>query len=314
MKPLKPPPVWTDDDLSREVDRAKQTFRKERLAEPLALWRSTHKRFSQVFARLFATYGVADPSRLSKNALASIFRDRDLATAFRHLAGPPISEDDLRVLAETTLAPSRLAVDEEAARRVIATILESIDSMRFPWLDESRPPSRHELDAAILASAALVTAQHVATKRRNASKTRQEAFLRTYLTRLGMKEVPARAIRTLDDAPLKGEYCGESMVGSRKADVCLRLRDGRLMPIECKVSNSELNSIKRINNDASVKARVWRDEFGKNQVVPAAVLSGVFKTKHLLVAQEQGLALFWAHDLDALATFVDSATAGPRRS
>ena len=43
------------------------------------------------------------------------------------------------------------------------------------------------------------------------------------------------------------------------------------MPIECKVSNSATNSIKRLNNDAAVKARIWRGEFGERQVVPSAV-------------------------------------------
>ena len=52
------------------------------------------------------------------------------------------------------------------------------------------------------------------------------------------------------------------MVGSRRSDVPIRLWDGRLMPTECKVSNSSTNSYKRINNDAAVKAVVWRQEFG----------------------------------------------------
>ncbi|MEX2648066.1 MAG: XamI family restriction endonuclease [Alphaproteobacteria bacterium] len=311
---MKAPPIWEPVELEREADRARELFRAERLAEPLTLWRRTYERFSSVFAELFRTRGITDPSRLSKEALAAIFRDRDLATAFRNLAGPPISEDDLRVLAETTLAPSKLARDEEAARRVITTILESIDSMRFPWVGESRPPTKHELDAAILASAALVTAQRVATKRRNTSKAQQESRLKEYLATLGKKEVQPRLIQTLDDAPLRGEFCGESKVGSRKADVCLRLGDGRLMPIECKVSNSELNSIKRINNDASVKAVRWREEFGLNQVVPTALLSGVFKTRHLMAAQEKGLALFWAHDLDRLGAFVSLAVSASRHA
>jgi hypothetical protein len=42
------------------------------------------------------------------------------------------------------------------------------------------------------------------------------------------------------------------------------------MPIACKVSNSEVNSVKRINNDAAIKATTWRQELGNNQVVPVA--------------------------------------------
>ena len=76
------------------------------------------------------------------------------------------------------------------------------------------------------------------------------------------------------------------------------------MPIECKVSNSQVNSIKRLTNDAAVKARIWIEDLGRNNVVPVAVLSGVFGLRHLIEAQERGLALFWAHSLDELLSFV----------
>lgn len=35
----------------------------------------------------------------------------------------------------------------------------------------------------------------------------------------------------------------------------------------------ELNSVKRINNDAAAKAQIWRTEFGKSQIAPSAMLS-----------------------------------------
>jgi hypothetical protein len=123
---------------------------------------------------------------------------------------------------------------------------------------------------------------------------------------MGFTAVPARPINTLDDAPRRSEFCAESMVGTRKADVPVRLFDGRLMPIECKVSNSELNSVKRINNDAATKATTWRLEFGVNQVVPVALMSGVFKVANLVQAQAAGLTLFWAHDLDKMRAFIES--------
>jgi len=81
------------------------------------------------------------------------------------------------------------------------------------------------------------------------------------------------------------------------------------MPIECKVSNSALNSLKRLNNDAAVKAVGWKLAFGESQVVPVAVLGGVYDLANLLDAQEKGLNLIWAHDLRALTNFV-KATKG----
>src|SRR4051812_25216916 len=98
----------------------------------------------------------------------------------------------------------------------------------------------------------------------------------------GFVQVPARSIPTPVQAPAAGGFCGESLLGTRKADFVIRLWDHRLMPVECKVSNSALNSVKRLNNDAAVKAISWREDFGRTQVVPSAVLGGVYKLHNLL--------------------------------
>jgi XamI restriction endonuclease len=96
-------------------------------------------------------------------------------------------------------------------------------------------------------------------------------------------------------------------LGTRKGDIIVRLWDHRVMPIECKVSNSYLNSVKRLNNDAAVKAVSWKRDFGLRQVVPTAVLSGVYKLHNLEDAQERGLTLFWAHNLKPLTDWITSA-------
>ena len=119
-------------------------------------------------------------------------------------------------------------------------------------------------------------------------------------------EVPAAAINTIVKGPQALQFCAECQLGERKADVVVRLHDTRLMALECKVSNSSTNSVKRLNNDAAVKAEYWLKVFGTSQVVPAAVLSGVFKVMNLAQAQERGLALFWSHDLDKLGAFIDT--------
>jgi hypothetical protein len=122
-----------------------------------------------------------------------------------------------------------------------------------------------------------------------------------------MKKVPARPIQTMNHAPRPGEFCRESDLGSRKADFIIGLYDQRLLALECKVSNSELNSIKRLNNDAAVKATIWLKEFGDKNVVPSAVLSGVFKLRHLLAAQnDQGCTIFWAHDITMMIQWIQS--------
>lgn len=303
---MKAPPRWTTDQLTSGVAVSRQLFRDERLSEPLERWKTTFARYEAQFHRLFDEYGIANPAALSPGQVAAIFREQ-LGDALRYLAGPPISADDLKVLADAaSLAPGPLSSNQEQAQRILDTILQALDPSRFPWVIEGRSPTDAEKSAAILASAALITAQRVSTDRRSEGKEGQEQAVKDYLISLGFQEVPVRTIRTLTDAPDKGQFCGEALVGSRKADIPVRLYDGRLMPIECKVSNSATNSVKRINNDAAVKAGIWLREFGTNQVVPTAVLSGVFKVHNLEQAQIGGLTLFWAHDLNDMGDFIEA--------
>ena len=119
-------------------------------------------------------------------------------------------------------------------------------------------------------------------------------------------EVSPRDMPLLDAAPAPGEFCGESKLGDTRADLVVRLYDRRAMSVECKASNSAVNSFKRINHEAVGKARAWLADFGGRQIVPCAVISGVFNPANLETAQAEGLALIWSHRLDDLADFVEA--------
>jgi len=255
---------------------------------------------------------TVDLSQLAAQAL-SILTDPRLADALRYLAGPPISLDDLKVVADVpSLSPTTLRADPALAQRLIETVLLGVDRRRFPWIAESREPTEPERAAAILASAALFASQRVETDRRSEGKAEQENRVEELLLSERFQKVQTRVVNTLAEAPAPGEFCRESMLVTRKADVLVGLWDRRVLPIECKVSNSFTNSIKRLNNDAAIKAEVWREDLGVVNVVPAAVLSGVYKLKHLVEVQRRGLALFWAHDLEKLADWI-SRTRRQRR-
>jgi hypothetical protein len=58
------------------------------------------------------------------------------------------------------------------------------------------------------------------------------------------------------------------------------------MAIECKVSNSTVNSYKRLVHDTGGKAAHWYNQLGRAQVIPCAVLSGVYGTANLADVQE----------------------------
>lgn len=302
-------PRWSEAQLAEEAAKAKSLFRKERLLEPLERWKKVVEEGRTLYAELFRLQHLGDPRQLTHAQLAELL-EGGFGDALRYMTGPPISKDDLAVLADCTLAPAKLRKDPEAATRVLDIIANALDPLRFPWIVQGRVPTPSELAVAEMSSAVLIAAQRLSTQRRGEGKEQQEAAVKKMLARIGLKQVKSRAIKTVSDAPERGTFCGEAMVGSRKADIPTMLFDGRLMAIECKVSNSATNSVKRLNNDAGAKAAAWREEFGKNNIVPTAVLSGVFKVVNLLQAQDQGLTLFWSHDLEKLQQFAMATKRG----
>ncbi len=227
-------------------------------------------------------------------------------TAFRYLAAPPISEDDLKTLADTTLSASNLRRNREQAQRVRETVLHIIDPHRFPWVIESRRPRGDERDRAVIASAALVATRKVETSRRKNVKDAQELCVKDTLRRAKFAEVEPRDIQLLDQAPDPGQFCGESKLGETRADIIVRLYDRRVMPIECKVSNSAVNSFKRLNHEAVGKSTKWLKAYGERATVPSAILGGVFNPNNLETAQQAGLSLFWAFRLKDLTNFIAS--------
>ena len=247
---------------------------------------------------------IADPVDLE--LISALVTGRDQKKAFRYLTAPPISEDDLKELAETAIGPLVFKKDANAAKRARDTVLSILDPHRFPWVSEGRKPTAKERETAIVASAVLAAAREVETERRNANKGQEQA-VKDLLASLNMTEVPARDIPMLTAAPSPYEYCGESRLAGTRADVVARLQDGRVLAIECKVSNSTVNSYKRVVHDTGGKAAHWYQQLGRAQVVPCAVLSGVFAPANLAKVQNDGgVYLFWQHRLSDLSDFINS--------
>lgn len=300
------PPTWTREELDAARLRAIENFREERLKEPLEAYLEAFDKYQGIVEDLLET--TIDLKQLDNNALA-ILTDKKLLEAFRYLAGPPISADDIATLAEAVLKPKKLTRDPEMVKRLVDVVRTGLDRRRFPWVVENREPTEAEKNGAVLASAALMATQRVGTDRRSLVKKEQEQRVEEAILGVSFTKVRARKVPTLADAPKTGEFCRESMFGKRKADFLIGLWDRRIMALECKVSNSEVNSIKRLNNDAAVKARIWRDDFGTLNVAPAAVMSGVYGLDNLEDAQDRGLTLFWAHDLQALLDWIEKTKA-----
>ena len=273
------------------------------MREPLEKYLAQFEDARETFEDLLTA--TANLTELRGNAL-EIVGDQRLLTALRYLPGPPVSVDDLKVLAETTLAPKHLRANPDLALKIVETILIGLDRRRFPWLapGQEREATDEERASAVLASAALLATRRVETIRRNLGKQNQEERVKQTLRDAGFIEVKRRKIEHLSKAPQPGQFCEESQLGLKKGDIIVGLWDLRTMAIECKVSNSAVNSIKRLN-DTEAKTEHWRTRFGM-QIVPAAVLSGVYDLIRLQQAQENELFLFWAHDLEKLLAWIET--------
>jgi hypothetical protein len=298
------PPRWSDEELEAGISKAKALFREERLQEPLEAYTASFDRYQRAVEDLLAT--SLDLTQLSRS-VAEVVTIPALLEAFRYLAGPPISEDDLMVLADARLSPKQLRRDPEMVARVLSVVQVALDRRRFPWVMEQREPTVPERNAAIVASAALLAASRVGTDRRNEGKERQELTVCDALLSRNWTQVQPRAVATFNQAPGPGEFCRESLLGTSKADFLVGLLDRRIMAIECKVSNSSTNSVKRLNREAAGKAEKWIYEFGVRNVVPVAILSGVYKLHNIQSAQERGLTVYWAHDLRQLLDWIEAS-------
>lgn len=301
-----PPGKWSAEDIERDVEAATAAFRERRFAEPLAIWlREVDDRQAQ-FAELFDKHAVAHPHKLTAADVPRII-EAGLLDALRYLPGPPISKDDLKKLADvSTLSPRKLRAQPDEAQRLLDTIRETVDPRRFPWLAENREPTEAERSAAVFGSALMIAAQRLLTLRRTVAKTEQERQAREELVARGFTSKRLKKITNYAQFPARGVVsANEVQFGPERADVVARLWDDRMMPIECKVSNSAVNSYKRLNHDTLAKHVAWIDKFGRSNVVPAALLAGVYSPANVAAAQDAGLTIFWSHRVSDVGAFVE---------
>lgn len=296
-----PAPRWKDSELDRRRLESIEAFKRSRIEEPLEKYLEEFDNYRSLFEEILEQ--TVDLSLLDTLA-QDLLVDPGTFEALRYLAAPPVSLDDLKVLSETSVSRSAIQSDPAVAKRILDTIRLGLDRRRFPWVSDDREPTEAEKLAAVVATAALQATQRVNTLRRNEGKEAQEIAICEALEAAGYKHVARRKVSVLSDAPAPWEFCRESEIGTRKADIIVGMPDKRVMPIEAKVSNSATNSVKRLNNDAAAKATTWIHEFGTAQIVPSAVLGGVYSLTSLKRAQNSGLTLWWAHDLDRLIAWL----------
>lgn len=224
----------------------------------------------------------------------------------RNMCRPTVSEDDFKNLSDTGTVSASKFSDIGLSQSALDYLERNLNRDIFSWLDADTAPTDSERHAAAVAVAALAAEQKTKTLMRGSSSKRQEQAVREALiARCGLKSVASKSFELLSNGPGKGElFDRETLVAGTKADVVLGLYDGRIMCLECKVSNSEVNSFKRLNHEAVDKVKKWAGSFGK-QCVSGVVIQGCFKAANLVSAQDDGAYLFCSSNLTPLIDFIN---------
>jgi hypothetical protein len=304
----KTPPVWDDAALAEHAQTALEAFVDRRLAEPAARYVEHLNARKQALRKLFRLLTPINPNKPDISVVRDILLDKELLSALRYVAGPPISEDDLGVLVTRSTArvtKTAIKTDPKLANEILHLICQLADNARFPWIKAGRSPRFHELKQAIRATTTMHAAQTMQTERRGYGKE-IEAQLQKHLEAMDFKKVPTPnkgKVTAPAHLPKKMTFYGECTVHGRRADLLIGLPDGRCIAVEAKDSSSVVNSVKRVLNDTAAKARHWHGKFGET-IVPVALLSGVFGLDNLKDAQTSGLYLVWSHDLDSFASWL----------
>lgn len=235
--------------------------------------------------------------------------------AFRHFLAPPISQDQFKLLCpkwSKTTEKSGSSVKAATAAAAAETVLDWRDRSLTRWLDVGRKPTGAEVRKVLLALAPLIAAQNIATARRNRLAARQEKAVTDLLRTKGWTQLPSRLIDTRAAVPerhfMHKTRFATATAAPQEVDVACGLRDTVVLAMECKVTNDETNSVKRVN-DVLKKADAWKKHWG-SFVVTAALLDGVIAPKDVERLIDHKVHVFWSHDLDSFSAWLDTQLGG----
>lgn len=301
---------WTIEEIAKDARRATEIFRERRLGEPKERYLKAFELLEAANRTLMGSLARLKERPVDAGWVAKLIADENLRIALRYLGAPPISEDDLKTLTGDSLAPTLIRNNPARAAQICDVILKILDPKRFPWVYEGRPAKREELARALLASTVVAAAQRVQTSRRTDEKVAIEGAVSGLLIGAGWEQVasPRKGIRNIRrEAPGPGQFMVGATLGANGADFVIGLRDERILAIECKGSNSEINSRKRINKEVANNAQAWLRQFGDEMLVPAAAIQGVFKPEYVAEVQEVPVVFLWGRRMSDLKAFLEIA-------
>ena len=227
----------------------------------------------------------------------------------RHLFAPPISQDQLKIIlpsypkgAEKTGAP----VSKKATDEFVAAFAERRDRGLTAWLSTNSDPSPSQIAKVLDTLTPMISSQTFNTVRRNRLSDEQEKVVETLLLSKGWAKSVSAPVTAPSDLPpkhyMRKTRC-KAPTGTKEVDIACGVSPSLIMAMECKVSNDATNSVKRIS-DVTDKTKAWNEQWGKF-IQTAALLQGVIAYKEVARLLDSKVLVFWSHDLQPLADWLD---------
>lgn len=219
----------------------------------------------------------------------------------RQLLAPPISQDQFALMCaeyKKTAENKGRPLDAKAAVAIAAVFATGRDQVLTRWLGGNRPPKTSEIRNLMRGVVPLLSVQTTATLRRSRMAAEQEASVVQLLTLRGWTRKTSGLVADLTDVPPqtflhKAKFATKTR--PQEVDIACGLQRTVVLAMECKVTNDETNSVKRIN-DVLKKATAWQAHWG-SFVRTAALLQGVIAFKDVERLLEANVEVFWSHDL-----------------
>jgi hypothetical protein len=259
-------------------------------------------------------FAVREARRSAADALRASDYLRDTSTAlqmdgrhllvFRQVLAPPVSQDQFKLICNAyTKGPENNGkpYSPDAAKEIAETISERLDKGVAGWHSRGKLPARRELEAFLRVAATLIGAQKISTARRNRLAFDQEYAVVSMLEEGGWTKLRSSLIDQRAAVPprhfMHKTRFATNTTRPQEVDIACGLNNSYVVAMECKVTNDETNSVKRIN-DVLKKASAWKEHWG-SFVVTAALLQGVIAPKDVQRLADAGIHVYWSHNLEA---------------
>lgn len=250
-------------------------------------------------------------SKDMQDLVSALKHDGSHVLIFRHVLAPPKSQDQFALLCDAyskASEKSRRGYTDDAATDVARTVMDRIDPLILPWLSANRAPTEVERERLIERVVSLIAPKQTETRNRNRLSAEQEGAVVEILDKLGWARLPSVTIDTRAAIPPK-HYMHKTRFATatttaQEVDIACGFSGSYVAAMECKVTNDPTNSVKRIN-DVLKKAAAWKLHWG-SFVETSALLQGVIKPNDVQRLSDEGVRVFWSHDLEAFADWVQS--------